>query len=227
MFTVGKVRSVHHKLIQGRGSLHKQIFTLEKLHRLKLWRPHTPDTNRDSQGRPHPPATDSGYLQLCRTRFWPGDEKKKKKTLGAELTRFGGEDAAPLGLGWESPQVRLPRRLATVKLPVLPHASIPPASERVFKRFCFRVERALWNGRSPSHPCLVLGEDRFCVERRVLSLRGRFSSLELTPPLPPIAERHQAGALYKAPTLCSQPCSNHRGSVREARRKKGLWGTVV
>lgn len=128
--------------------------------------------------------------------------------------------------------MRLPRRLATVKLPVLPQASIPPASERVFKRFCFRVERALSNGRSLSRPCLVLGEDRFSVERRVLSLRGRFSSLELTPPLLPIAERHQAGASLKAPTLCSQTRSNHRGSApgllcSEARRKKGFGGIVV
>lgn len=60
----------------------------------------------------------------------------KRKTLGAELTCLRLRDAAPLGPGPERVQVRLPCRLATVKLSVLPDASIPPAPERVgFKRF--------------------------------------------------------------------------------------------
>lgn len=67
----------------------------------------------------------------------------------------------------------------------------------------------------------------------MLSLWGRFSSLELTPPLPPIAERHQAGASPKAPTLLTAVLQSQRFSpgdyftVREARRKKRFGGTVV
>lgn len=61
--------------------------------------------------------------------FWTQDEKEKLS--GAKLTCLQDRDATPLGSGRGSAQVRLPCRLATVKLSVVPDASIPPAPGRM------------------------------------------------------------------------------------------------
>lgn len=168
---------------------------------------------RDPGGRPPARWVRPGFRLRATAPCLVLDPRRKEKLSGAKLTCLQGRDATPLGSGRGSAQVRLPCRLATVKLSVVPDASIPPAPGRMgFQKVCFRVERALRNVRSLSLPCLALGEDRVSVGRRVLSLRVRFSSLKLTPPLPPIAERHQSGVSTSAQTLRSRMSSNHRGS---------------
>lgn len=91
--------------------------------------PHALDTNKGPERSSTLGPT--GVQATCDSAVPRSGPKMKRKSLGDKLTCFLGRDATPLGSGRGSAQVRLPCRLATAKLSVVPDASIPPAPGRV------------------------------------------------------------------------------------------------